>query len=201
MIPPTDCLPRRRKCASATREAILGAARERFLAESYDAVGMRDIARDAGVDVALVSRYFGSKEDLFRQVLRGGEEAKTFAVPEGVDLPAFMTSLLAEDQAGGDPQHHRDKLVIMLRSAASATASHVIQDAFEKDVLAPLAAAIGGPNAERKAVLTMAILIGTNFLRTVLPVPASCRDEQCAMDEEFRRVLTAVLDRQPDLGA
>ena len=55
--------------AEATRAAILEAARERFARDSYDDVGMRDIARDVGVDAALVSRYFGSKEDLFTAVL------------------------------------------------------------------------------------------------------------------------------------
>ena len=52
--------------ASATRDAMLAAARERFARHSYDDVGLRDVARDAGVDAALISRYFGSKEDLFR---------------------------------------------------------------------------------------------------------------------------------------
>ena len=53
----------------ATRQAILDVARERFTAHSYDDVGMRDIAREVGVDAALVSRYFGSKEDLFTAAL------------------------------------------------------------------------------------------------------------------------------------
>lgn len=61
-------VPRPRN-ANATRQAILEAARERFCAESYDDVGMRDVARDVGVDAALISRYFGSKEDLFLSVL------------------------------------------------------------------------------------------------------------------------------------
>lgn len=47
--------------AEATRAAILIAARERFARESYDDVGMRDVAGDVGVDAALVSRYFGSR--------------------------------------------------------------------------------------------------------------------------------------------
>ena len=52
----------RTRNAAATRDSILTAARGRFLADSYEAVGLRDIAGDAGVDVALVGRYFGGKE-------------------------------------------------------------------------------------------------------------------------------------------
>ncbi len=39
------CPGHRPRNAAATRTAILDAARERFAAESYDDVGMRDIAR------------------------------------------------------------------------------------------------------------------------------------------------------------
>ena len=55
------CDAPRPRNANATRQAILEAARERFCSDSYDDVGMRDVARDVGVDAALISRYFGSK--------------------------------------------------------------------------------------------------------------------------------------------
>ena len=64
-----SCDVARPRNANATRQAILEAARVRFCADSYDEVGMRDVARDVGVDAALISRYFGSKEDLFVAVL------------------------------------------------------------------------------------------------------------------------------------
>ena len=51
--------PTRQRNAAATREAILRAARARFLSDSYESVGLRDIAGDACVVVALVGRYFG----------------------------------------------------------------------------------------------------------------------------------------------
>ena len=173
-----QCVPKRRKCAATTREMILESARGRFLAESYDSVGMRDIARDAGVDVALVSRYFGSKEELFRLVLRGGEEAK-FTLPSDADaLAPFFMSMVSQGE-DADCTYQRDKLMIMLRSAASPTAAEVIRKSFGRDVLEPLAGAIGEPNATAKAMLAMAMLIGTNFLKTVLPVePLSPEDQQ-----------------------
>jgi AcrR family transcriptional regulator len=39
---------------------IRDAARARFLAEGYQSVTLREVAADAGVDVALISYYFGS---------------------------------------------------------------------------------------------------------------------------------------------
>ncbi len=187
-----QCVPKRRKCAATTRETILESARARFLAESYDSVGMRDIARDAGVDVALVSRYFGSKEELFRLVLRGGEEA-TFTLPsEAEALAPFFLSLVSQ---GDDPDctYQRDKLMIMLRSAASPAAAEVIRRSFGRDVLQPLAGAIGEPNARAKAMLAMAMLIGTNFLKTVLPVEPLSPDDQHHYRSELLRLFEIVL--------
>src|SRR6476661_10063952 len=61
---PADVPPRLRG-AVATRGRLLDAARELFLGHGYDAVGLREVAAKAGVDVTLVRRYFGSKQRLF----------------------------------------------------------------------------------------------------------------------------------------
>jgi AcrR family transcriptional regulator len=57
--------PGRRPGASGTREAILVAARARFAEVGYDRATIRAIAVQAGVDPALVIRFFGSKQHLF----------------------------------------------------------------------------------------------------------------------------------------
>jgi AcrR family transcriptional regulator len=62
---PAD-VPRRRD-AAGTRARLLEAARELFLRRGYNAVGLREVAARAGVDVTLVRRYFGSKQSLFIQ--------------------------------------------------------------------------------------------------------------------------------------
>src|SRR5215472_8316173 len=49
----------------ATRASILTAARERFAADGYERATIRAIAGDAGIDPALVMRYYGNKEGLF----------------------------------------------------------------------------------------------------------------------------------------
>ncbi|MCE7008340.1 TetR family transcriptional regulator [Kibdelosporangium philippinense] len=51
--------------SDATREAILKAARERFAADGYERATIRAIAADAGIDPAMVMRYYGNKEKLF----------------------------------------------------------------------------------------------------------------------------------------
>ncbi|MDT5075182.1 MAG: hypothetical protein QOH82_4502 [Mycobacterium sp.] len=56
--------PRPRNAAQ-TRADILSAARRRFATEGFQRTTLRAVAADVGVDQALVSRYFGSKQDLF----------------------------------------------------------------------------------------------------------------------------------------
>ena len=57
---------RRRRDAAATRQELLQAARSRFIRLGYDRTTLRDVAADVGVNLALIKRYFDSKEGLFK---------------------------------------------------------------------------------------------------------------------------------------
>ena len=69
----------RRPGPTTTREAIADAARRQFAELGYDRATMRGIASEAGVDAALVVRFHGSKDALFRDVM-----ALPPAVAEGI---------------------------------------------------------------------------------------------------------------------
>jgi len=61
--------------ALATRSKILNAAEQVFARHGFDAASMREIAQEAGVQVALVTHHGGSKEELFwRVVARRADE-------------------------------------------------------------------------------------------------------------------------------
>lgn len=62
---------RRPSHAPSGREALLVAARRSFARKGFDGASLRDIAAQAGVDVALVARLFGSKEALWSAVIDG----------------------------------------------------------------------------------------------------------------------------------
>lgn len=55
----------RRRGGEDTREVILAAARELFANSTFEGVSLRQIARQAGVDPALIHHYFDSKDQLF----------------------------------------------------------------------------------------------------------------------------------------
>jgi AcrR family transcriptional regulator len=51
------------------RARIIAAAQKLFAARGYDGTPVRDIARGAGVNGAMIHYYFGSKEGLYRAIL------------------------------------------------------------------------------------------------------------------------------------
>lgn len=53
------------------RELILSVARRLFLERPYSEVSMADLAAEAGVARGLLHHYFGSKRDLYLDVMRG----------------------------------------------------------------------------------------------------------------------------------
>lgn len=166
----------RPKNAAATRDAILDAARTRFLGESYDNVGLRDIAGDAGVDVALIGRYFGSKEKLFDEVVEKGD---CIPFPDGIqpaELPALLTRLFAEHDHA-EHREHAEQLLIILRSASSPVASRIARDSMRKDVLEPLAARLRGDAPEARASLAMAVWMGVTILQSIMAIEPLCNDK------------------------
>lgn len=59
----------RRRDAGATRDALMHAAAALFDERGYRAATVRDVGLRAGVDPALIARYFGGKEGLYLAVL------------------------------------------------------------------------------------------------------------------------------------
>lgn len=69
-MPMSSKRPGRRPGTSSARDDILASARKLFSLNGIDKTSIRAIASDAGVDPALVHHYFGTKLDLFREVVQ-----------------------------------------------------------------------------------------------------------------------------------
>lgn len=67
--------------AERTKTKILRAARELFAERGIRYVSVRDIATQAGVNHALVHRYFGAKEDVVAEIIRREVEAAGLSAP------------------------------------------------------------------------------------------------------------------------
>ncbi len=71
----------RRPGQSGTRAAIVAAARSRFAEAGFDRASIRSIAAEAGVDPALIHHYFGTKKQLFTEVIALPVDPETALAP------------------------------------------------------------------------------------------------------------------------
>src|SRR5579864_8042073 len=58
------------KADPSTEEKIIAAARNLFTQKGFDATKTRDIATEAGINLALLNYYFRSKENLFEIIMK-----------------------------------------------------------------------------------------------------------------------------------
>lgn len=165
--------PRRTRDAAATRAAILASARRRFAEAGYDGAGVREIAHGAGVTAMLVNRYFGSKEELFAEVMAEIMAQPTLltsdrlASTQGDD--GFAEGLIAMTAAEGELL---DGFCIMCRSAASATAAAIGRRQIDAHYHRRLTAALRGPHAPERAALLLAIVAGVQTMRQMIGLTA-----------------------------
>jgi TetR/AcrR family transcriptional regulator, repressor for neighboring sulfatase len=69
-VPPPPASPRRRRSPEEARRVILEAAQRLLGAHGPDAIGLKEVAREAGVSHALVSHYFGTYDALVEAALQ-----------------------------------------------------------------------------------------------------------------------------------
>ena len=162
----------RRKGTTTTRDAILEAARSLFATRGYDGTTIRGIATSAGVDPALVHHFFGSKDDLFLNVLE---------VPETV--MAGIPPLVASDPGNAGEHLTRFYLGLYESSDTRAAMLTAIRSAVQHDdaarilresVTARLFAAVAGvlpDHAELRMSLAMSHLTGLAIGRYVFAIP------------------------------
>ena len=163
----------RRPGPNRTRAAILDAARAAFAERGYEAVSVRAVARDAGVDPALVHRFHGSKEDLF-------VAAMELPISPGRLVPA----LLAEGVDGRGERLVRTLLELFDRPAAFAPflalirgavsnehAAAMLREFLAREVLGRLAAAASPDRPELRASLVGSQVVGLAMARYVVGVP------------------------------
>jgi AcrR family transcriptional regulator len=82
------------------RTAVLEAAARRFAGEGPDA-SLRDIAADAGVNLGLIHRHIGNKDDLLRAVLAREIEGGVGAITAAGDAAAAIRRIFEGASADG----------------------------------------------------------------------------------------------------
>jgi AcrR family transcriptional regulator len=89
--------------AAASRQALLHAAAELFDERGYERATIREIGERAGVDPALIARYFGGKEGLYLAALSDPESTRAITCSAGEPSIAVRDMLRRWDERGSTP--------------------------------------------------------------------------------------------------
>lgn len=189
----------RRPGESGTRAAILAAAQEAFGSQGYGATSLRAVARTAGVDPALVTHFFGSKDGLFTAAL---------ALP--IDPGSLVPALLAGGVDGlgerivrtflgvWDGTPGQGPMLAMLRSAVShEDSAAMLRELLLRVILRPVARGAGADDPDLRAALLASQVVGLAITRYVLrlePVASATADELAPLyGPTLQRYLTGTL--------
>lgn len=191
----------RRPGGADTRAAILEAARKSFAAKGYDKASMRGIAREAGVDPALVHHYFeGGKAALFVETL---------------EVPVNPAELIGQITAGDpdrlgwrivetfltvwEPPERRDALVALVRSSmTSDEAARMLREFLGREVFGRVAASTGAPDPQLRGALAASQVLGLVVGRYVVRLPALVEASREELVERLGPVLQLhLVDRPP----
>lgn len=182
------------KDAAATRLLLVQAARRRFAFDGYRATTVRDIAGDAGVNVALINRYFGSKEGLFRacldRVVRdlGAEETSEQGLERA--LTGIITHIVRAPTDDDSLQ-----LMLLLRSSGDDGADAIRRETLRR-YAERLAGTVGAAVSEEllvRAEIALAVVLGMSMLRQSTAVePLASADDavvSAALEDALRALL------------
>jgi AcrR family transcriptional regulator len=162
----------RRPGESGTRAAIRAAAARQFAERGFDRTSLRSIAAEAEVDPRLVAHFFGTKQQLFVEV---------------VQLPFDPAEALPR-VFGGDPEHagerfaefvvgllenpeSRRPLVGLVRAATSEPeAARMVRELLAREILSRIVAELGSDDADLRASLVGSQVVGLLMARYIVRI-------------------------------
>ncbi|WIE60879.1 TetR family transcriptional regulator [Curtobacterium sp. MCLR17_032] len=185
------------KDAAATRLALVQAARHRFAFDGYRATTVRDIAADAGVNVALINRYFGSKEGLFRACLdRATPEQE--AAPSGSDLERVLGGLIRHIIRSPTDEDSM-QLLLLLRGSGDEAVDRIRRETLRGYAERLAGAARAGSSSDDdddllvRAEIALSVVLGMTMLRTSTKVEPLASADVEAVARPLEDALRALL--------
>ncbi|MBI5513928.1 MAG: TetR/AcrR family transcriptional regulator [Deltaproteobacteria bacterium] len=205
--------------AEATRRRILDSAVKLFSARGLEGATVRDVALGAGVTLATVHHYFGSKDALFEACIAAvydglegmSEELKQLFVT-GAPLEEILTRAMAV--ASGYARKNRTIVRLLVRTSVSTgrvpPRGRVMMETSFLPVVAEALGMLTGRSAlEVRLALQTLVFLVTRYavqdpaeLVSVLGLPKGERERAFErLDAHLGQVALALLAPRPDTGS
>ncbi|HZX08398.1 TetR family transcriptional regulator [Kribbella sp.] len=162
--------PGRRPGGPDTRGEILEAARESFADKGFAATSMRAVARQAGVDAALVHHYFDSKDGLFIEAMAIPVDPRRIAARILDGPPEQMGRRIAAAFLGvWETPDGRQRMQALFGSiAGSEEVARMMREGIGQMIIQPVSQSLHVPDAALRVGLVGSQLVGAAILRYVV---------------------------------
>jgi AcrR family transcriptional regulator len=175
-----------------TKGRILAAAQHVFSSLDYSRARLSDVAALAGVNQALVVRYFGPKERLFEAALEGiladiePKARLTIRSPTfGRDIATYLM-----DGEPGRPE----PLPMMIHATSDPTAKAIALRLMKSHIVHPLAEWLGPPDGETRVTEVLAICAGFFTYSRLLPLRAFSEEANADVRTWLAETLQSIWD-------
>lgn len=190
--------PRGRRPGNAdTRAEIIAAALRLFSTEGYDRVSLRQVAREAEVDPALIHHYFENKAELFTiAVIALPVDDPADAVQHILDGPREQIGERAVDvvMSTFEQPGASQRFLALLRASLNAGApSHPLSEFLSREVFAKVAAANGHADAAHRGQLAMMLFVGFVMSRDIMGFPGLVRQRRPEMLAQLGKAMQVFL--------
>ena len=168
------------------RAAVLDAAGRHFAARGANA-SLRDIAADAGVNLGLIHRHFGNKDDLLQAVLDAQRRAGADLVGASPDVATAVREIFEETVY--KDQHVRTLAWLLLDEEQGRSLRH------EYPTIDALRARVGDdPEARTRLMAAFTMVYGwTVFGPQLLEAFGWSRDDRAAVEQDLAALLDTVI--------
>ena len=177
--------PTRSRNADASRDALLKAAEGLFGERGFERTTVRDIGERAGVDQALIARYFGNKLNLYLATLSSDDRR----VPSFSEPRAYVEWILGRvDRFGPGPV-----MQAAIRSDTSVEIRQLTSPHMQRRMVGPLTdlyARRGIPAPALHAETMVAALVGVLVIRAA----GSLEGLRLVESSELVELLTAMVE-------
>ncbi len=174
--------------ALATRERLLTEARKLLWSRGYSNVSLREIAQGAGVDVALISRYFGGKRGLFEATLKDAFVVPS--VPDEETLVEIVVEMFVSAPRGGEMP---STLQLIQTNATDPEVGDSVRAAQSKDMQSKLEEVL---KDKERAALFMSVLMGFALGEKTLKLDGIAQPGSSAFEAQLRHLMVSALAYQ-----
>lgn len=176
------------KKSDITREKLLDAATRAFCVQSYSSVTLRMIAKDAGVDVALVSRYFGGKLGLFEAMLE-----TAFDWPEMAASEDPVEVAIAKYTRPDATDAHMSVIRMIIVNGSDPEVGDVLRTRLHEMLIDPMLERMGGGTAAPNLAMFIAATLGAAMVRHTLRLPGMADVSPKEYGAQLRHMIDAAL--------